>query len=329
MHSSSKRIGEGEYECTISLLNELCVYVKSPENVTALRGDDGEEERGDDDEVEIPQDKTVGSTPDEKPSQPNVSIASNVGEFSSVGQILKRPSSRRITKLLSNKVMPMPCTTTSTALSILTASEATSHVERYNEDVHYENAKVRQMDTVMQRYTPAENKMITSALGLLAGMEMKGAIPFKDFTSTFSTFVEVPNTHSAIYYQDFTSPSPMSNREVIMNICWKRMSDKKIILAFHPLTSHPKIEDKDGGSMIRAIQHATWGVTQLDEVTAEVIWDYHMNFGGRLPKAVVNGAIIPGSDRIVSKFTAHFANSIDLAALNIADGKLLGEVLIN
>ncbi|GMH70993.1 hypothetical protein TrLO_g7505 [Triparma laevis f. longispina] len=78
LHSSSKRIGEGEYECAISLLNELCVYVKSPENVTALRGDDGEEERGDDDEVETPQDKKVGSTPDEMPSQPNVSIASNV-----------------------------------------------------------------------------------------------------------------------------------------------------------------------------------------------------------------------------------------------------------
>ncbi|GMI06970.1 hypothetical protein TrLO_g13193 [Triparma laevis f. longispina] len=81
----------------------------------------------------------------------------------------------------------MPSSTTTTALSILTAPEAMSHVERYNEDVHYENAKARQIDTVVQKHTPAEDEMITSAVGLLAGIEMKGAIQFQAFTSTFST----------------------------------------------------------------------------------------------------------------------------------------------
>lgn len=36
-------------------------------------------------------------------------------------------------------------------------------------------------------YTLAKDEMITSSLGLLAGMEMKGAIPFRTFKTTFST----------------------------------------------------------------------------------------------------------------------------------------------
>ena len=121
--------------------------------------------------------------------------------------------------------------------------------------------------------------MITSGLGLIAGMEMKGAIAFRDFKTRFSTtkflkgyynskegdiygmseftvrgdvsrvaarisnywyhctnpafglsketlldnevYLEFPNSHSAIYCQGYDFPSPMSNREAIVNIVWK------------------------------------------------------------------------------------------------------------
>ena len=43
------------------------------------------------------------------------------------------------------------------------------------------------MDNVLQTYTDGEDAMFTAAHGLLTGMNMQGAIPFKDFPITFST----------------------------------------------------------------------------------------------------------------------------------------------
>ena len=54
-------------------------------------------------------------------------------------------------------------------------------------DVDFENEKVSQMDNVVQEYTAAEDDIITSALNLFAGLEMKDAINFKKFKPIFST----------------------------------------------------------------------------------------------------------------------------------------------
>ncbi|GMH66180.1 hypothetical protein TrST_g11454 [Triparma strigata] len=49
--------------------------------------------------------------------------------------------------------------------------------------------------------------------------------------TTGDEYLEVPNDHSAIYYEEYDFPSPMSDREVIVNIVWKRVSEKSIIIA--------------------------------------------------------------------------------------------------
>lgn len=41
------------------------------------------------------------------------------------------------------------------------------------------------MDNIAQFYTDEEDEIITSVLALIKGMEMKGAIPFRDFATTF------------------------------------------------------------------------------------------------------------------------------------------------
>ncbi|GMH67149.1 hypothetical protein TrST_g14100 [Triparma strigata] len=101
------------------------------------------------------------------------------------------------------------------------------------------------------------------------------------------------------------------------------------MVAYHPLTSHPKVENKDGKAVIRASLQIAALVTQLDDETTEVQWGSHVNFGGKLPSAVINGFIIPNSNRVLSHHQAYFANSILLQDLKKTDGKLLGEVLIN
>lgn len=98
---------------------------------------------------------------------------------------------------------------------------------------------------------------------------------------------------------------------MIVQIVWKRVSEKSAAIAFHPLTSHPEVENKDGASVIRAHYQALYVVNQLDDETTEVKWDYHINFGGKLPKALVNGFIIPNSNRVLSHTQAHFVNSVD------------------
>ncbi|GMH96239.1 hypothetical protein TrVE_jg6456 [Triparma verrucosa] len=105
-------------------------------------------------------------------------------KFSSIGRIKSKRTT--VTRLKSNKISPM-MSQTSTALSIFSSPEANLYTKNYNLDLDFENDKVLQMDNVVQRYTDEEDVMIRSGLGLIAGMEMKGAIAFREFKTTFST----------------------------------------------------------------------------------------------------------------------------------------------
>ncbi|GMH68152.1 hypothetical protein TL16_g04862 [Triparma laevis f. inornata] len=281
----------------------------------------------------------------------------------------------------SNKIMPME-SQKSTALSVLSSPEAKLYIDNRNTDLNFKNEKVLQMDNIIQHYTDKEDEMISSGIGLLRGMEMKGAIPFKNFKTKFSAtsfmqgfynakdgdiygraeytargdhsrvaarltnywlkcfnpalgapeeeeledevYLELPNTHSTVFRQVYNFPSPLSDREGILYICWKRISDKTIAVVYHPLTHYPKVENKDGTSMIRSIVQSVYQVTQLDDLTTEMKMGLHINFGGSLPKVVVNGVIFPGFDRIISKTQVYFVNSIELNDLNETDGQFLG-----
>ena len=93
------------------------------------------------------------------------------------------------------------------------------------------------------------------------------------------------------------------------------------------MISHPSVEDKDGDSVIRGSSQYVYLVTQLDDGTVETKSGFHINFGGNLPNVIVNGFIIPNFDRVVSHAQAYFGYSI--LDLTKADGKLLGELLVN
>ena len=49
----------------------------------------------------------------------------------------------------------------------------------------------------------------------------------------------------------------------------KRLNEKSIVVVFHPLTSHPGVEDKDGDSVIRGSIQFMYHFTQLDDETVE------------------------------------------------------------
>ncbi|GMH82328.1 hypothetical protein TrST_g12551 [Triparma strigata] len=305
-------------------------------------------------------------------------------DSSSIGRT--RSKTTRVTLMGSRKIVPMD-TQASAALSILTSPEANSFITDFNKDIDFENDKVRQMDNVQQIYSDKEDDIITSGLGLLSGMDMEGAITFKNFKTTFSTtkflmgffnsksgdvyaksaltlrgnhslvaarmtnffhhcknpaftrskehaaveesYLEVPNSHSAIYRKHYRFPPPLTDREGINKIVWKRLTDDSIVVIYHPLLSHPKVEAKDGKVMIRALIQITIHVKQLDDATTEVNMGYHMRFGGNAPKALINGFIIPDMNRVAGHHTAYFACSINLDALLEKDGRLLGEVLVN
>ncbi|GMH48380.1 hypothetical protein TrLO_g4527 [Triparma laevis f. longispina] len=69
----------------------------------------------------------------------------------------------------------------STALYVLSSPEANLYYENCNADLKFESEKVKLMDNIAQFYTDEEDPMITSGLGLIAGIEMKEAIPFRNF----------------------------------------------------------------------------------------------------------------------------------------------------
>ncbi|GMI11299.1 hypothetical protein TrVE_jg2985 [Triparma verrucosa] len=186
------------------------------------------------------------------------------------------------------KILPME-SQSSTALGILSSPDAVKFTKAYNKDLEIESDMVLQMDNELQIYTDEEDEMINSALGLNSGLNMKGAIPFQDFKSTFSTttffrgfyntklgdiysmstctlrgnhswvaarltnyyylcmnpafgvqkeyvageneYLEVPNKHSMVFKEDFAFPSPLSDREFIVKIVWKRLSKKSVMVA--------------------------------------------------------------------------------------------------
>ena len=259
----SKFTGNADAERCRELMAAFLGYFKT--NAPALNAETSE--AGEMQTAIVPARNSSGMAP----SSPTVN-----SEFSSTGKI--KSTRTTITRLKTNKIAPM-MSQTSTALSIFSSPEANQYTKNYNTDLDFENEKVLQMDNVVQRYTDEEDAMITSGLGLIAGMEMKGAIAFRDFKATFSAtnffrgyynskegdiygmseftlrgdvsrvaarvtnyhyrccnpafglskealldnevYLEVPNSHSAIYCQDYDFPSPMSNREAIVNIVWK------------------------------------------------------------------------------------------------------------
>ena len=99
-----------------------------------------------------------------------------ISKFSSIGRVRTRLA--RISQLCSIKIVPT-CDEKSTALSILSSPDAKCYIDGFNEDLAFENEKVLLMEKVAQHYAPVEDDMVTSALGLVSGMKMKGAIPFK------------------------------------------------------------------------------------------------------------------------------------------------------
>lgn len=94
-------------------------------------------------------------------------------------------------------------------------------------------------------------------------------------------YLEVLNSHSAIYHQKYNLLFPLSNREFISNIIWKRQSEKSVVVSYKPMNTHPKVEEKDAGQWIRGLIHGAYHITQLDDEHTEVEWGMHINFGGR------------------------------------------------
>ncbi|GMH48474.1 hypothetical protein TL16_g00297 [Triparma laevis f. inornata] len=90
------------------------------------------------------------------------------------------------TLLRAMKVVPIQ-DEKSTALSILNAPKASTFITSYKQDLDTENATTIAMDNIVQLYSKTDDDMIMSSLGLLTGMKIKGAIPFKNFWTTFST----------------------------------------------------------------------------------------------------------------------------------------------
>ena len=114
----------------------------------------------------------------------SLSMRTEDSEYSSKGQVLS--SSRSNVTIRTMKIVPI-LDEKLTACSILNSPIANSFMHLYNKDRQLENDVAFKMDNEVQLYTPSEDDMITSGLGLMTGLKMKGAIPFKNFRTTFSS----------------------------------------------------------------------------------------------------------------------------------------------
>ncbi|GMH65111.1 hypothetical protein TrLO_g5212 [Triparma laevis f. longispina] len=118
------------------------------------------------------------------PGNPNTHLRDIALSSTSLGKVLSKRTS--ITPMQSNKIMPMLSETSSIA-DFLNCPEPFLFTGNFNKDLETESKTVLRMDNIIQKYTNEEDAMITSSSGLIAGMNMKGVIPFKEFSTTFTT----------------------------------------------------------------------------------------------------------------------------------------------
>jgi len=136
------------------------------------------------------------------------------------------------------------------------------------------------------------------------------------------------SAHSHIIYQDYKFPSPLIDREVIHFIIWKRLSANSVVVVYSPLQSHPLVDDKDGGVMIRAQMRSAYLITQLDAQTSRVQYSNWCNFGGRLPAFIAEGFIVPATMRNVNLIQTHLQMYVALKDIEEVDGRIMGEMLV-
>ena len=113
--------------------------------------------------------------------------ALSASPYTSIGRTLSASPSHRLSALERiNKIVPH-IVPKSAEVKFLESPESMMYVTRFNADVIYENKIVLQIDNVVQLYTEDEDEIVASAIGLLAGLNMKGAIPYRNFKTTFSS----------------------------------------------------------------------------------------------------------------------------------------------
>lgn len=157
---NGKSIGDGDFEYAQLLLAAFFSFARN-----STDGSNGDE-NGKDEEGTL----AIVSANTSRARQ-------SVNQFSSIGKT-KTSRTSFSAMMSSSKIAPLT-DEKSTSLSCLSTPDATSFVKNYNADLEYENKKVQQMDNELKKYTVDEDASISSALGLIAGMKMEGAIPFK------------------------------------------------------------------------------------------------------------------------------------------------------
>ena len=140
--------------------------------------------------------------------------------------------------------------------------------------------------------------------------------------------IEVVNTHHSVVHEKYNLPPPSANRDTILALLWERESAESLLVVMAPLETHPKA-DAMGGSTIRGSLLVAKRFVQVDNGTVLVQFSSRINFGGKLPKSVIESAIKPGALRNVKQGQTHHMMSLALDDLRADDGKMLGEILIN
>ncbi len=139
------------------------------------------------------------------------------------------------------------------------------------------------------------------------------------------------NPHHKVTHQTFKFPPPLAIRDKVASLLWERDSDRSIIVVSAPLETHPLVDNGSGrsGDVVRGTMLAARRYTELDDGSIEVHFGVRGNFGGELPKQIVKRVAIPSVYRSVNQDQTHSMMSLDLEELTEADGKMLGEVLVN
>ncbi|GMH71579.1 hypothetical protein TL16_g05691 [Triparma laevis f. inornata] len=156
-------------------------------------------------------------------------------------------------------------------------------------------------------------------------------------SQSLATAPSVLNSPDAnIYYDNFNHDQEFENEkawqmdDVPQN--YTHEEDDMIAAAsglLHTLKMKGAIQFKPHKTTFSTNKHLL-GFYNLKEGDIYIKSNYtHLNFGGRLPRVLVNNFIIPDFNRTISHSQVYFANLIDLANLSKDDGKLLEEILVN
>jgi hypothetical protein len=151
-----------------------------------------------------------------------------------------------------------------------------------------------------------------------------------DFGSNPSIFVSKvvarPNAHHWITWYGNRVPNPLSDRDFVQSVIYKKISEKEHVVAIRH-TDHAEAPQLPG--VVRARMTRCLRVKQISPKVTSLKVSTKINLGGSFPIFLNNKLSVPSSVRLLHSCVLYFAQIKEKAECDADDARILAQLLVD